>query len=70
VRFIAEACVKHSPNPNAMIVYGASAQGWPGDVPTSRLDPTKLEQLGFRLRYTSNEALELAVGEVAAETFR
>lgn len=69
VRRIAELCVAASPNPQARIEYGRSKQGWPGDVPTSRLDPTKLQALGFRVRHTSDEAVALSVAAVAAETF-
>lgn len=70
VRRIAELCVACSPFPNARIEYGGGAQGWPGDVPQSRLDPTKLADLGFRVRNTSDQAVELAVIAVASEVFR
>jgi UDP-glucose 4-epimerase len=69
VRRIAELCVARSPYPNARIEYGGGAQGWPGDVPQSRLDPTKLAELGFRVKHTSDEAVELAVAAVASEVF-
>ena len=70
VRRIAELCVEASPNPHAAIVYGEGAQGWAGDVPTSRLVPDKVEALGFRLRHTSDQAVKLAVGAVASEVFK
>ena len=38
----AELCVVASPNPSARIQYGSSPQGWPGDVPRSRIKPEKL----------------------------
>jgi UDP-glucose 4-epimerase len=69
VRQIAELCVAKSPFPGARIEYGTDAQGWPGDVPTSRLKQDKLSALGFRLRYTSNEAVEQAVDAVVREVF-
>jgi UDP-glucose 4-epimerase len=69
VKKIAETCVAASPSPNARIEYSGGAQGWPGDVPTSRLVPDKLNALGFRLRYTSDQAVEMAVREVAREVF-
>lgn len=69
VRRIAELCVAASPNPGARIEYGASLRGWPGDVPTSRLVPDKLAALGFRVRHTSDAAVELAVRAVAREVF-
>jgi UDP-glucose 4-epimerase len=69
VKRIAELCVAASPNPKASIVYGESAQGWAGDVPKSRLDPGKLGGLGFRVRHTSDEAVQRAVREIARESF-
>jgi UDP-glucose 4-epimerase len=69
VRRIAELCVAHSPYPNARIEYAGGAQGWPGDVPQSRLDPMKLAALGFRVKNSSDTAVELAVAAVAAEVF-
>lgn len=69
VRRIAELCVASSPNPKARIAYGTSAQGWPGDVARSRLRPEKLAALGFAMRNTSDQAVERAVREIAAEIF-
>jgi UDP-glucose 4-epimerase len=69
VRRIAELCVARSPHPNARIEYGGGTRGWPGDVPQSRLDPTRLAEIGFRVRHTSDEAVDLAVTAVAAEVF-
>jgi UDP-glucose 4-epimerase len=66
---IAEHCVAASPNPKARIEYSGGSQGWRGDVPTSRLISDKLNALGFRLRYTSDHAVEMAVKEVAREVF-
>jgi UDP-glucose 4-epimerase len=69
VRRIAELCVAASPNKSARIEYGGGTQGWPGDVPVSRVKPDKLAALGFRVRHTSDRAVELAVLEVAREVF-
>ena len=66
---IAELCVAASPHRGARIEYGGGAQGWPGDVPKSRLLPDKLASLGFRVRHSSDEAVEMAVREVAREVF-
>ena len=66
---IAEMCVAASPYPQARIVYSGGAQGWPGDVPVSRLVPDKLTKLGFKLRYTSDQAVEMAVKQIAREVF-
>jgi UDP-glucose 4-epimerase len=69
VRRIAELCVAASPNKSARIEYSGGTQGWPGDVPLSRIKPEKLAALGFRVRNTSDRAVELAVGEVSREVF-
>jgi UDP-glucose 4-epimerase len=66
---IAEMCVAASPHPGARIVYSGGAQGWPGDVPVSRLVPDKLAKLGFTLRYSSDQAVEMAVKQIAREVF-
>ena len=69
VKRIAELCVAASPNKAARVEYGGGTQGWPGDVPLSRVNPDKLAGLGFRVRHTSDRAVELAVLEVAREVF-
>jgi UDP-glucose 4-epimerase len=69
VKRIAEMCVAASPSTGARIDYGTAPQGWPGDVPRSRLKPDKLAALGFRVRHTSDDAVRMAVAEVAREVF-
>jgi UDP-glucose 4-epimerase len=66
---IAELCVAASPYPGACIRYTGGERGWRGDVPRSRLDASRLAQLGFRLGRTSDEAVRAAVGELAREVF-
>jgi UDP-glucose 4-epimerase len=69
VKRIAELVVAASPNKSARIDFGKTPQGWPGDVPKSRAKPDKLAALGFRVRFTSDDAVALAVGQVAREVF-
>lgn len=69
VKRIAELCVAASPNPKARIDFGTGSQGWPGDVPHSRIKPDKLAALGFKVRFTSDEAVAQSVREVASEVF-
>jgi UDP-glucose 4-epimerase len=69
VRRIAELCVAASPYPKAEIRYTGGDRGWPGDVPQSRLKPDKLAAIGFRVRYTSDEAVGMAVDALAKEVF-
>jgi UDP-glucose 4-epimerase len=69
VRRIAELVVAASPHPKARIDFGDTPQGWPGDVPKSRIKPDKLAGLGFRVRFSSDDAVKLAIEEVAREVF-
>lgn len=69
VQKIAELCVAASPYPSARIRYTGGDRGWPGDVPKSRLDPTKLASLGWRVRHSSDQAVERAVLALAREVF-
>jgi UDP-glucose 4-epimerase len=69
VRRIAELCVKAAPGGAARIDFGGADRGWPGDVPRSRLVPDKLAALGFRVKYTSDEAVSRAVLAIASEVF-
>jgi UDP-glucose 4-epimerase len=69
VRRIAEMCVAAAPKKGARIDYAGGSQGWPGDVPLSRIKPDKLAALGFRVKNTSDRAVELAVQAVAREVF-
>jgi UDP-glucose 4-epimerase len=66
---IAELCIAASPHKNARTDFSGGTQGWRGDVPVSRLKPDKLNALGFKLRYTSDQAVDMSVREVAREVF-
>ena len=41
--------------------YTGGEGGWPGDVPRFRLDPSKLNQLGWTARRNSEEAVRIAI---------
>lgn len=69
VRRIAELCVAASPHPGARIRYTGGDRGWPGDVPQSRLDPSRLAELGWRVSRTSDQAVTQAVAALAREVF-
>jgi UDP-glucose 4-epimerase len=69
VQRIAELCIAASPFPNATIRFSGGPRGWPGDIPTSRLDAKRLTDLGFRLRHSSDEAVARAVLALADEVF-
>ncbi len=66
---IAELCVAASPYPDATIRYTGGDRGWPGDVPRSRMVPDRMSALGWSVSRTSDEAVGLAITELAAEVF-
>jgi UDP-glucose 4-epimerase len=66
---IAALCVAASPWPAAPIRFTGGDRGWRGDVPVSRLSAARLASHGFALAMTSDQAVERAVLEIAAEVF-
>ena len=46
------------------ISYGTTAGGWPGDVPHSRMDASKIRKAGFNLPRSSDEAVQLAIRRI------
>jgi UDP-glucose 4-epimerase len=65
VRFIAEELVAQLGFKGwTKITYGTTAGGWPGDVPLSRMDSSKLRKAGFVLPRTSDEAVQLAIRRI------
>jgi len=47
--------------------YTGGDRGWPGDVPQIRFDVTKMSQLGWKPKYTSDEAVRTATRDVLGE---
>lgn len=68
VRWIAEQLVRvFGREGKTQIVYSGGDRGWPGDVPQCQMAVEKIAALGWRVRYTSDEAVARAVREVHAE---
>ena len=44
--------------------YTGGSRGWPGDVPQVRFDTSRMESLGWKPRYTSDEAVRRAIKDV------
>lgn len=44
--------------------YTGGDRGWPGDVPQVRFDVTKMSQLGWKPKYTSDEAVRRAIRDI------
>jgi len=65
VRFIAEELVAQLGfKGRTKISYGTTAGGWPGDVPHSRMDASKIRKAGFVLPRSSDEAVRLAIRRI------
>jgi UDP-glucose 4-epimerase len=46
---------------NAKIIYTGGDRGWIGDVPEFKYDLSKIHRLGWHAKYSSNEAVQLAI---------
>ena len=65
VRFIADELVAQLGfKGRTQIRYGTETAGWPGDVPQSRMDSSKLRQAGFVLPRSSDDAVRLAIRRI------
>ena len=65
VRFIAAELIEQLGfQGRTKIHYGDSAQGWPGDVPQSRMTSSKLGNAGFSLSRNSDEAVRFAISRI------
>ena len=65
VKFIAENLVSQLGfKGRTKITFGTTAGGWPGDVPHSRMDASKLRKAGFVLPRSSDEAVQLAIRRI------
>ena len=69
VRFIAEEVVRRV-SPTARVAYGQGNKGWPGDVPRFSYSTRKLSSLGWRPRLGSEQAISMAVDQVARQEAR
>jgi len=65
VKFIAEELIAQLGfKDRTKISYGTTAGGWPGDVPHSRMDASKLKKAGFVLPRGSDDAVRLAIARI------
>jgi len=71
VRYIAETVVakmaEMAGRVGTELEFGESDRGWVGDVAYTHLDGAKFHQLGWRAKYSSDQAVELAIKEIIAE---
>ncbi|MFQ5996417.1 MAG: NAD-dependent epimerase/dehydratase family protein [Dehalococcoidales bacterium] len=53
---------------NVKLKYTGGDRGWPGDVPQVCLDTSRIERLGWKPKYTSDEAIHLAIKEILGKS--
>ena len=61
VKTIAKIVVEEIGLENVNFKYTGGDRGWRGDVPQVRFNVRKMNRLGWRARYSSNEAIRMAV---------
>jgi UDP-glucose 4-epimerase len=61
---IAEMVVQEMGLQNVTFKYTGGKRGWKGDVPRFRLDASKMKKIGWKERYTSDEAVRKAIKEI------
>ena len=64
VTAIAETIVEEMGLSNVKFRYTGGDRGWPGDVPQTRFDTSKMEGLGWQPGYTSDEAVRRAIRDI------
>jgi UDP-glucose 4-epimerase len=67
VRTIAQMVLEEMNLPRTRCVYTGSDRGWPGDVPQYRCDCTKVNAIGWKAKYSSDEAVRLTVKALVKE---
>ena len=61
---IAEMVVEEMGLKDVEFKYTGGKRGWAGDVPRFQLDATKINNLGWKAKYTSDEAVRKAIREI------
>ena len=64
VPHIAEMVVEEMGLKHVKFVYTGGERGWKGDIPHFHLDMSKIEQLGWKMHFTSDDAVRKAITEV------
>ena len=61
---IAELVIEAMALNGVTINYTGGEAGWPGDVPRFRLDVSKLSQLGWKVKHSSEAAIRMAIEQI------
>lgn len=67
VTSIAHMVIQEMKLNNVTIRYTGGDRGWPGDVPQVRFDCKKINDLGWKARYTSDEAVRMTIQTLIRE---
>ncbi len=67
VTTIAKFVIREMGLKNVRFDYTGQSRGWSGDVPQVELDPAKINKLGWKPTYSSDEAVRLAVKDLVEE---
>jgi UDP-glucose 4-epimerase len=70
VKDIARMILEKTGSKETRVHYTGGDRGWPGDVPLVRLDASKAGRLGWKTKFTSNEAVAKTVDDILMETNR
>lgn len=70
VKAIVRMIIEKTGHEETSVRYGQEERGWPGDVPRVRLSTKKLEKLGWKPKYASDEAVAKTVDSLVEETDR
>jgi UDP-glucose 4-epimerase len=61
---IAQLLIENMGLTNVRLKYTGGSRGWAGDVPQVRLDTSRMEKLGWKPKYNSDEAVSLAIKKI------
>ncbi len=64
VNWIAQKVIEAMKLPNVCVTHTGGKVGWTGDVPMVQLSTEKLKKTGWRPKYTSKDAVDLAIAEI------
>lgn len=67
VSAIAQMLVEEMGLRSVRFKYAGGDGGWPGDVPQVRFDTSHMERLGWKPKYTSNEAIRRALRDILSQ---
>lgn len=67
VNKIAQFVIEEMRLSNVEFKYSGGCRGWPGDVPQVRFNCSKINNIGWKARYTSDESVMIAIKSIVKE---